>query len=504
MSKEELIERCKKGDEQALGLLYKTYAGRMMKICSYYVPDKQIVQDLLHDGFIIIFTSIHALQCPDKLESWMGTIMKNLSIRYLKQCNIRNSLSISLEEMGEDEEPMDIASADEFPSYTMMLRLIDTLPKGYCKIFKLAVLDGLSHKEIGLLLNIAPHSSSSQLSRAKEMLRKLFTQHRMMMGVLVLLSVISLYIFKHTIEKATVERRGIVNGQNDNEQREVCALPEDTAEANRTHAIVPRQIYAESSQQHIIEPPVIHQNSIQKATDSIPTNNKANVNPVAHEVDRLYSATLPKRLPSGRKEWLLSFSYSGGESRTNFRKNIIPGGISSEEPKEVREKSRHHVPVVLSLSVQKRINERWGVETGMQYTCLRSDFTVIGDTHLERMQKIHYIGMPLKGIFTIWNRGNFSLYTSAGVALDIPFKAVSEESVMESNQAVGQKKISLNPSLQWSTNWGMGIQYQLTPFIGIYAEPNLHYYFHGGSGVKTIRTERPFQMTLPVGIRLSW
>lgn len=503
MDKKELIERCKEGDGQALGLLYQTYAGRMMKICTYYVPDRQVAQDLLHDGFIIIFTSIHALQSPDRLESWMGTIMKNLSISYLKQRNIRDSLFIPLEEVGEDEEPMDVASADEFPSYTAILRLIETLPEGYCKIFKLAVLEGLSHKEIGLLLDIAPHSSSSQLSRAKKMLRKLFSQYRVMAGVLVLLSVFSLHIFHYTRDEAVVEGYGNVSERNDYEQREDCVLPEDTAGTTAPHATVPRQIYAASVQRHAIELPVAHRDTVPETTDTIPARNEQGVN-LAPENSRLYDTPLHKRLPSGKKEWLFSFSCSSGESRTDFRGTVIPGDISSEEPKEVRKESRHHVPVILALSVQKRINGRWGVETGVQYTCLRSDFTAIGDTHLEKRQKIHYIGIPLKGTFDVWNKRNFSLYTSAGVTLDIPFKAVSEESVMGNNQAVDRRKNPLNPSWQWSTNFGIGVQYQLTPSIGIYAEPNLHYYFHDRTDVKTIRTEKPFQVTLPVGIRLSW
>ena len=57
----------------------------MMRICLHYIPDKQIAQDLLHDGFIVIFTSIETLRTPEKLESWMGIIMKNISLRYLNQ-----------------------------------------------------------------------------------------------------------------------------------------------------------------------------------------------------------------------------------------------------------------------------------------------------------------------------------------------------------------------------------------------------------------------------------
>ena len=60
------------------------------------------------------------------------------------------------------------------------------------KVFRLAVLDGLSHKEIAALLGIAPHSSSSQLTHAKAMLRRLITQYRVEMGILSILGFILL------------------------------------------------------------------------------------------------------------------------------------------------------------------------------------------------------------------------------------------------------------------------------------------------------------------------
>ena len=66
MDREDFVDLCKKGDEQALNQLYKTYSGKMMKICLRYVPDRQIAQDLLHDGFIVIFTSIGSLRNPER------------------------------------------------------------------------------------------------------------------------------------------------------------------------------------------------------------------------------------------------------------------------------------------------------------------------------------------------------------------------------------------------------------------------------------------------------
>lgn len=84
----------------------------MMKICLRYVSDRQIAQDLLHDGFIIIFTSITTLRHPDKLESWMGIIMKNISLRYLNQHNAISTITLS--DINEWEEPADTHQTDSF------------------------------------------------------------------------------------------------------------------------------------------------------------------------------------------------------------------------------------------------------------------------------------------------------------------------------------------------------------------------------------------------------
>ena len=79
MELEEIISKCKSGERQAQDLLYKMYSCQMLGVCYRLVQDKQIAQDLMHDGSILIFASIHALQRPEKLESWMRRIMTNLA-----------------------------------------------------------------------------------------------------------------------------------------------------------------------------------------------------------------------------------------------------------------------------------------------------------------------------------------------------------------------------------------------------------------------------------------
>lgn len=254
MTKEELVNLCKEGNEQALSLLYKTYANKMKRICSQYISDKQTVSDLLHDGFIIIFTSIHTLRSPEKLESWMGKIMKNMSLKYLEQYH--STTIISIDKIKESEEPQILSYSNDFPSYAEILKMIETLPEGYCKVFKLAVLEGLSHKEIGLLLNIAPHSSSSQLSRAKELLCKLLSQYHIEILLFVLSSIILLqllfYKSKETVNSLSKTTTKSTEGEDSKD-----ILFKDTVNNIPTHIPIRQYVENESSKTEISEKEVI-------------------------------------------------------------------------------------------------------------------------------------------------------------------------------------------------------------------------------------------------------
>ncbi|MDE7475312.1 MAG: sigma-70 family RNA polymerase sigma factor, partial [Duncaniella sp.] len=160
MDTERIIEQCAAGDRVAMAGLYRAYSPRMLRLIMRYVNDPAAAQDILHDGFIVILSHISEVRVPAKLEYWMGTIMKNLAIQYLSRIEIAELLD-------GDDEPIDSPEMDDILSYDELEIIINKLPESYRRIFKLAVFENKSHKEIGEMLGIAPHSSSSQLARAK-------------------------------------------------------------------------------------------------------------------------------------------------------------------------------------------------------------------------------------------------------------------------------------------------------------------------------------------------
>ena len=188
------IDACKQGERKALGNLYKAYSDRLKRICLHYVEDESTAEDILHDAFIIIFTSINSLKDNSRLEGWMITIVRNLSLRFLQSTEKSNILLSSLGKdvlSEEDDKEKNI-------ELELLLSAIELLPEGNREIFKLSVLDGLSHKEIGDLLGINPHSSSSQLARAKKMLRVILIKYWMLFLLPILIPV---YIYFVTRDK---------------------------------------------------------------------------------------------------------------------------------------------------------------------------------------------------------------------------------------------------------------------------------------------------------------
>ena len=193
------IDACKKGDKEALGELYTTYAKRLLGVCRHYVKDDNVAEDILHDAFIIIFMSIRDLKDESKLEGWMVTIVRNLSLKYFqsteKETIPLSCLDIEIkEEVREEQQSIELG---------LLLSAIESLPKGNQEVFKLSVLDGLSHKEIGELLGINPHSSSSQLFRAKKMLRTILINYWMLLLLPILIPVYVYFIMRDkTIESS--------------------------------------------------------------------------------------------------------------------------------------------------------------------------------------------------------------------------------------------------------------------------------------------------------------
>lgn len=561
------IDACKNGDKEALGELYTTYANRLLGVCRHYVKDDNSAHDILHDAFIIIFMSIQDLKDESKLEGWMITIVRNLSLKYLqnteKEAIPLSCLNIEIQEAACEEQKK--------IEFGLLLSAIESLPEGNREVFKLSVLEGLSHKEIGEQLGINPHSSSSQLFRAKKTLRAMLINYWMLFLLPILIPV---YIYIATRDK-TVEvsdngstatnthksqskyvQKGL--GTLKKEESRYSTSPSTASNAGRSSAgaIVPEGNIAlqVSTDSAITEQRALPFNvdSLQKhlaigigTNDSlycipqtpqdkmIALNERMNFN-VCNKKKYPWTFNLGYSSNAGANgavsnlDYLSLVDYANGgataklytwadledyyarnnalmDSVERARMSLILREHPTDDNGSLGEVAHHCRPKTFGLSINKQLSPKWTFGTGITYTRLKSEFeSEYNKARLVKTQKIDYVGIPLRLTYQVWSKGRFNAYMTGGMAFEMPVHSSLEKKYIITADSSYTLKRDIKPRYQWSVNLGVGVQYKLFKPFSLYLEPNMFYYFRNSSNLETYRTEHPFIITVPFGLRLTW
>jgi RNA polymerase sigma-70 factor (ECF subfamily) len=176
MSEAELADKCRKGDNPARKELYERYAEKMLTLCVRYTNDIDVAHDLLHDGFLKVYSSMASFSYKGEgsLRAWLSKVFINISLEYLRKKDLLR-VTLPLESIGEVANEAE-TTYDEV-SIDILMGLVLELPPGYRAVFNLYVFEEWSHKEIAVKLRINEKSSSSQLNRAKKLLMKKVSEY---------------------------------------------------------------------------------------------------------------------------------------------------------------------------------------------------------------------------------------------------------------------------------------------------------------------------------------
>lgn len=166
---QDLIAGCKRKDTWARKKLYELYAPAMLGVCVRYVNEKETARDILHEGFIKIFTKIEDYSGTGSFEGWMRRIFVTSALEHLRSVKAFSG-TISLDYCGETADNDDTNIVDQL-SAEEIVRCINDLPPGFRTVFNLYAVEGYSHAEIAKMLHIQEASSRSQFARARQMLQ---------------------------------------------------------------------------------------------------------------------------------------------------------------------------------------------------------------------------------------------------------------------------------------------------------------------------------------------
>lgn len=189
---------------------------------------------------------------------------------------------------------------------------------------------------------------------------------------------------------------------------------------------------------------------------------------------------------------------------SEYEENPLMAILLANQDKKVDAKIKHKTPVTFGASVSKKIDKKWSVGTGVNYTKLSAGLTSgSGLNFISSEQSIHYVGIPVQVNYNVIQKGVFTGYVTGGgliekaVSGDIKTKYIVDGTVKEEVK----EKIDEKP-VQISVNTAAGLQLKVIKNIGIYAEPGVSYHFKDNSSLQTIYKEKPLNFNIKFGIRL--
>ncbi|THD67515.1 RNA polymerase sigma factor [Robertkochia marina] len=168
-----LIDRCRKGDQQAQMQVYRTYYQAMYNISVRIVKDPYEAEDVMQESFLSAFTKIDNFKGEVTFGAWLKRIVINNSIQHYRKKQKEDEISFDkVSYRVEDHE--EVVTDHEFTNMKAqkVLQTMKLLKDNYRVALTLHLIEGYDYEEICEIMDISYANCRTTISRAKERLRK--------------------------------------------------------------------------------------------------------------------------------------------------------------------------------------------------------------------------------------------------------------------------------------------------------------------------------------------
>ncbi|MEO8861533.1 MAG: sigma-70 family RNA polymerase sigma factor [Ginsengibacter sp.] len=165
----QLIQSCIGGNRFSQNRLYDQFAPKMLSVCMRYGKNREEAEEIMQEGFVQVFKSLHNFKYVGSFEGWIRKIMMYCAIQHYR-ANPKMYLVVDIENVTEQQIcKEDILSRLQKKE---LLEMVQALSPAYRIVFDLYVFEGMKHREIAQLLGISEGTSKSNFFDAKKILQK--------------------------------------------------------------------------------------------------------------------------------------------------------------------------------------------------------------------------------------------------------------------------------------------------------------------------------------------
>jgi len=179
-TEDELIERLKKGQEEAYRILVREYHSRLYSLACGITMDREESQDILQEVFLKVCSNIKGFKGKSSLFTWLRRITVNESLNWRRRAKRRfrwkhQPLDTEGTEGGVELERQESGPEAMYQKKELEKSLnngLNLLSEEARTIFALRELEGLSYDEIAAQLNLSKGTVSSRLFYARQRLKE--------------------------------------------------------------------------------------------------------------------------------------------------------------------------------------------------------------------------------------------------------------------------------------------------------------------------------------------
>jgi RNA polymerase sigma-70 factor (ECF subfamily) len=175
MTEEAILKGCLQNEATAQRELYNRYSPKMLSVCYRFAHNREDAEDMLQEGFIKIFSQMHTFGNRGAFEGWIRRIIVHTCINILKKNKKFNESVDIIHATGAQIREESVPSVIQAKQIVECIRM---LPIGYRTVLNLYAIEGYSHREIGVMLDIEESTSRSQYTRAKAMLEDILVRKK--------------------------------------------------------------------------------------------------------------------------------------------------------------------------------------------------------------------------------------------------------------------------------------------------------------------------------------
>jgi RNA polymerase sigma factor (sigma-70 family) len=167
----QLLERCKKGDNAAQMQVYKDYYRAMYNTSLRILKDEFEAEDMMQEAFLTAFMKLDTFIGEVTFGAWLKRIVINKSLTQLKKNN--KYQNVKMDVLSENTLATEEAINYSDLQASKVLERLNSLKDNYRVVLTLNLIEGYDYEEIAHILEYTNENVRTTISRAKKKLKQL-------------------------------------------------------------------------------------------------------------------------------------------------------------------------------------------------------------------------------------------------------------------------------------------------------------------------------------------